>query len=470
LGFASPIALKVLKLPESWTLERKQARVASFQREGRMLFELSARHPSIVRAFETGTIGSRDGSPAPYLALEWLDGASLDCEAKLRRKRGHGPMSLPQVLELLHGPAEALALAHARGVVHRDVKPGNLFASLKDGELSVKILDFGVAKLVDEGADTTAQHALTAGATASFTAMYAAPEQWLERLGATGAWTDVHALALVCVELLSGNIPFSGRESAQFMAACLDPTVRPTPAARGVELAEEVESVFARAVALEPRQRFRDVGSFWSALREAARVSPERCRVELVSFQTDAGAAESLPDDVAPLRTGELLRPATPSTTAATASLPRRATPEPRSPSISKWLPRAGLVVAIAAAGGYVASDVGNSASIESSPRAFGQPDTRLVSSSEPEEPAHHVYVPPRPVPASYEPRVHPPVPSARASAGKQHAPTHVASNVVSIATAPAASTEPPQPMSRTSAEPPAQGPDYDDPALTRRR
>ncbi|HTQ07403.1 MAG TPA: serine/threonine-protein kinase, partial [Polyangiaceae bacterium] len=205
LAFESPIALKVLKLPEHWQPEQRARRIASFQREGRMLFELSRLHPAIVRAFETGVILGRDGAAAPYLALEWLDGVSLDQALRHRRSSGLPPLTLPEVLRLLHGPAAGLALAHARGIVHRDIKPANLFVLSPASAREVKILDFGIAKLVDSGASTTAQLALTSGATASFTPMYAAPEQWLERLGATGAWTDVHALALVCTELLTGT-------------------------------------------------------------------------------------------------------------------------------------------------------------------------------------------------------------------------------------------------------------------------
>jgi serine/threonine protein kinase len=492
LGFDSPIALKVLKLPESWSLERKQARVASFQREGRMLFELSALHPAIVRAFETGTLGAPDGSPAPYLALEWLDGVSLEHEAKMRRKRAITPMTLPEVLGLLNGPAEGLARAHARGVVHRDVKPGNLFVSMQNGHLSVKILDFGVAKIVDEAADTSAQYAATAGATASFTAMYAAPEQWLERLGATGTWTDVHALALVCVELLSGTIPFAGRESAQFMAACLDPVLRPTPKSRGVELAAEVEAVFARAVALEPRERIRDVGSFWQELSAAARWSPERSgtRVELVALQTKADAVDA-PADSRASRGGDAALSSRASTTAATASLASRRTPDSRRPSFSRWPAVAAIVVAGTSLGGYLVTSVGRTN--ESEKTVLSPPpslDSRVVLPSEVS--AHRLELTADATPGSMPAA---PAPSAAASmspapagrdaarapakivAARPHAlsvppPAFTSNDAFTMDTrtlpAPARSAEPlpPEPPSQE----PSDGPNYDDPALTHRK
>jgi tRNA A-37 threonylcarbamoyl transferase component Bud32 len=291
LGFEAPIALKLLKLPDEWSKQRRDSQVRSFQREGRVLFELSRLHPAIVRAFETGSVRSQDGSLSPYLALEWLEGVSLAQELKHRRALGLAPLTLPEVLALMCAPAEGLARAHGKGVAHRDIKPGNLFVAVRDGERHVKILDFGIAKLVNEAAETTERLESTGGATASFTPMYAAPEQWLERLGATGTWTDVHAFALVLVELLTGRVPFAGRESAQLMAACLD-AVRPTPGALGVGLGAEVEAVFARALALEPRDRFLDVGTLWSSLSAAAKWSPRDPAppLELTSLQALAVA------------------------------------------------------------------------------------------------------------------------------------------------------------------------------------
>jgi serine/threonine-protein kinase len=275
ISFESTIALKVLRLPEDVAAEKRRHHLGAFQREGKVLFELSLAHHSIVKAFEAGVVALTDGSFAPYLALEWLGGVSLDVELKHRRNHGIQPMTLAEVLSILDDPAEALSLAHARGVIHRDIKPGNLFVTRRGADLVIKILDFGVAKLLDDSMNTTTRFADT-GPMSSFTPMYAAPEQWLRRLGATGTWTDVHAWALVCVELLVGRMPFMGDEAAQFMAACLDPELRPTPRKLGLELPAAVDVVFERALALNPRGRFRDVGAFWKALCEAAEWSRDQ--------------------------------------------------------------------------------------------------------------------------------------------------------------------------------------------------
>lgn len=293
LGFDSPMALKLLKLPDECSSPRREARIVSFQREGRVLFELSHLHASVLRAHETGTIRGRDGSLAPYLALEWLDGVSLAAELKARRGGASATWPLHSALELLHGPAEALAIAHARGIAHRDVKPANLFIAIRDGEQCVKILDFGIAKLVvDTAADTTEHAAQPLASTASFTPLYAAPEQWVTERGATGAWTDVHALALVLVEMLGGRQPFWGSEPAELMVSCLNPR-RPTPAALGVDVSAEVEAVFARALALEPRDRYPEVGAFWGALAAAACWSPAESGPAIQLFaEAGQGATE----------------------------------------------------------------------------------------------------------------------------------------------------------------------------------
>jgi serine/threonine-protein kinase len=347
LGFESPIALKVLKLPEEWSSARREARLASFQREGRMLFELSHLHPSIVRAFETGTIRGRDSSLAPYLALEWLEGVSMDHELKSRRALGVSPLSLSDTLSLLRAPAEGLARAHSKGIAHRDIKPGNLFISARDGEQSVKILDFGIAKLVDDAFDSSERVSSTATptATASFTPLYAAPEQWLETLGATGTWTDVHALALVAAELMTGCAPFAGREPGQLMAACLG-EIRPTPGARGVALPPAVEQVLARALALEPRERFPNAGSFWTALCAAAEWHERNaaCVLELTSRRGSAGEGASL----APVVTNSQVPTGS---TAATAPPTSRNRPPPAATSSHLAKSGAAAVAVLAAAG-----------------------------------------------------------------------------------------------------------------------
>jgi serine/threonine protein kinase len=156
-----------------------------------------------------------------------------------------------------------------------------------------KLLDFGLAKAVHESATTSSLFAETGHRETSFTPSYGAPEQWLRRLGATGTWTDVHALALVCVEFLCGRRAFQG-DSAQLMASCLDQAVRPTPRALDCEVPDAVEQVFLKALAVDPRERFANAADFWRALQSAAGVVavPARTPTSLAAVHAAPDPAE----------------------------------------------------------------------------------------------------------------------------------------------------------------------------------
>lgn len=270
------VALKVLRWPGSAsasTAAQRAAVVRDIRTEARILFKMCSLHSSFVQAKDTGHLVTARGEVAPYLVMEWLDGVSL---AEEIRASGRRCFSLDDVIRLLDAPSRGLAMAHAHGIVHRDLKPGNLFVTDCDGVSTVRILDFGLAKIQLCGAGTTSNLGNYDDEPRSFTPSYAAPEQWLQRLGATGTWTDVHAWALLCGQLLSGQAPFGGECEEQLMAACLDASHRPTPRALGVQVSREVEHVFARALAIEPRRRFRDIGTFWEALCVAAAMTKPR--------------------------------------------------------------------------------------------------------------------------------------------------------------------------------------------------
>jgi eukaryotic-like serine/threonine-protein kinase len=258
-----PVALKVLKVPGD--LARREAMIAAFENEGRLLFSLASLHSDIVRVLESGTLLSPTGSVTPYLVLEWLDGVTLDVELQYRRAHGLRPMNLADTVALLAGPAEALAAAHSKRIAHRDLKPANLFLVSQAGQLTPKLLDFGTAKVIEASLGATTMFARTEGGRCSFTPAYGAPEQWWRELGATGPWTDVHALALVCLEVLTGRVVFRG-SPGKILNACLAEEHRPSPRNLGVDVPDNVERAFVRALSLKPRDRFPDVAAFWEAV------------------------------------------------------------------------------------------------------------------------------------------------------------------------------------------------------------
>src|SRR6185369_1791899 len=167
---------------------------------------------------------------------------------------------------LLEPAARALSVAHAMKVAHRDVKPHNLFVTKALGGPTLKVLDFGIAKVLTDYPTFTEALEATKAAPTAFTPRYGAPEQFNKQRGATGPWTDVFALGLIFVELVTGQKALDGDDPTQLYIAAADPTLRPTARARGAVVPDAVEEVLTKALEVEPRQRYADAGELWDAL------------------------------------------------------------------------------------------------------------------------------------------------------------------------------------------------------------
>jgi eukaryotic-like serine/threonine-protein kinase len=226
------VAVKVLH-------EGRFQRAERFVAEARVLSEL--RHPSIVRYVTHGTTIDRD----PYLAMEWLEGEDLG--ARLSRARP----SLLESIELVRIVAEALEEAHARGVIHRDVKPSNIFLVDKD-IAKVKLLDFGVARIASLSGTTRA------GALIG-TPGYMAPEQ---ARGAKDldARADVFSLGCVLFECLTGRAPFVAEHVMAVLAKIL---LEDAPRVREVrsEVPAGLDSLVARMLDKDPKNRPADAAA-----------------------------------------------------------------------------------------------------------------------------------------------------------------------------------------------------------------
>jgi serine/threonine protein kinase len=253
------VAIKAFKAGQHDEASRGRL-LESFVREGTLLMELSERCSAICQARDVSSTTTPRGDWVPYMVLEWLEGESLDAMLARERADGARPRTVAEAVCLLDPVARALSLAHERGVVHRDVKPGNVFV-LPGG---CKLLDFGVAAMAHEAA-CAGQDTFH-----SFTPAYGAPEQFSPERGATGPWTDVYAMALVFVELVTGREALGSGSVARLMIRSCDAALRPTPRALGVAVSDPVERVLARALALRPSDRFPTMGEFWRALKRAA--------------------------------------------------------------------------------------------------------------------------------------------------------------------------------------------------------
>jgi len=266
-----PVAIKFFNGLSSAPVEQRDEFKNQFIQEGALLTELSSQTASIVQARDVGTYTSPHGQWMPYMVLEWLDGLALDELLERERAQGLGPWGIEQVVTLLAQVANALDVAHGKGIAHRDIKPANIFVLGEQPRLSatLKVLDFGVAKLMSDNTQLKAAMAKTGMNITSFTPQYGAPEQFSRSYGATGPWTDVYALALVAVEMLTGKPALDGEDIVQLAFTTGNPERRPTPRNLGVPLSDAVESVFAKALAINPHDRYARAREFWGALEQA---------------------------------------------------------------------------------------------------------------------------------------------------------------------------------------------------------
>jgi tRNA A-37 threonylcarbamoyl transferase component Bud32 len=188
-------------------------------------------HPYLVRAFGFGSF--RD---SPYLVLEFVEGTPLD------ERLAEGPMGLRETLRAVKKIAQGLEYAHGKGVVHRDLKPANLFLT-PGGD--VKILDFGVAKIVDS------EQRLTLTGQALGTPHYMSPEQ---ARGKAGVESDIYALAAIAFEMLTGSPPFDADTAIEVLTAHAFSDI---PSARHINTAvpECLDALLLAMMAKQPEDR-----------------------------------------------------------------------------------------------------------------------------------------------------------------------------------------------------------------------
>jgi len=288
LGFNEKVAIKFLRMPETLVGKARDEFEANFLAEGRLLHQLSKATAGIVQALDVGAVVSPNKTWTPFIVLEWLDGQSLDQNFNERRKAGIPGRSLKEAVELLDSAARALAHAHEQGIAHRDIKPANLFIAEVGGRKTLKVLDFGIAKVVSESESFTKAFEETGASLQAFTARYGSPEQFSRRYGSTGPWTDVFALTLVLIEAIVGHSALEGTDAAQLFIAAADTTRRPTLRSHGVEVGEAIEAVLATALSVDPKERYPNAGQFWDALLVALAASGEAVNV---AGPISAGAA-----------------------------------------------------------------------------------------------------------------------------------------------------------------------------------
>jgi len=266
-----PVAIKAFKTQSDADDTTRQQLLESFVREGTLLAELSERTAAVCQARDVASLVTDRGEWVPYMVLEWLDGESMDVVLERERSEGTPPRTVERALQLLQPVAHALALAHDRGIVHRDVKPGNICVladGTAGGKTPTKLYDFGIATSFGATAPAGGEQGMPL---CFFTPGYAAPEQYSPEHGPIGPPTDVFALALVFLELVTGREPLPGVTLDELRAGTCDPVARPTPRTHRIHVGASVERVLGQALALRPEDRFAHAGDFWTALTQAAK-------------------------------------------------------------------------------------------------------------------------------------------------------------------------------------------------------
>jgi len=236
-------------------LDPKQYR--RFRREAQILADL--KHPNLVFLYEAGRMA--DGRP--YLAMEYVEGENLRDWLQSR-----GLMPLAMIVEVMKQACAGVGAAHTAGVIHRDIKPGNIVFSENGGKLSVKVLDFGIAARMDSsGSEISGAHDVIG------TLPYMSPEQLQARKGyeLTPA-SDVYSLGLTVYELLTGRRAITGNSPAEIISKhMLEMPVPPSHIRQDLDM---VDRVIMKALAKEPEARYQSASEFAAAL-EAASLKPE---------------------------------------------------------------------------------------------------------------------------------------------------------------------------------------------------
>jgi serine/threonine protein kinase len=263
LALDTDVAVKFIR-PERAAAD--PAIAARFEREARATARIA--HPHVVKVMDYGVV---DGT-VPYLVMELLRGFSL---AELLERGGR--LSLATARSLVQQVGSAIESAHERGIVHRDLKPHNLFIleekDVGGTPLFVKVLDFGVAKMIHDTQVPEATPTLTETGSVIGSPPYMSPEQ-LEGSRDVDLRSDLWSLAVIVYECLTGTLPFTGGSFVSVGAAVLKGQYRPVSDLRP-NLPEGIDDWFAKALSVDPGGRFQSARELVNAfLRDEPRPAP----------------------------------------------------------------------------------------------------------------------------------------------------------------------------------------------------
>lgn len=287
------VAIKVLKVPEHLSEAAAAAFIDKFREEAKLTRKQFAGMRHVRQVLNLGV--AELGGAQPWMAMELLEGETLHDWLKRRHGSQKG-MTQAEALQLVAPVFEVMSHAHDRGIVHRDLKPANLFLARQGNETVIKVLDFGIAKLL-QGEDTPSGNTMTTSVLQMFSPQYGAPEQFAGKR--TGKYTDVFALGLILTELLTDQAPLSeSGDRTECMIAALDKRDRPTPRRRGAHVTDQLEAVLSRALALAEADRYPDARNMWEAIEGAISARSDPASAAPVERQQVPGPQTSVAEVV----------------------------------------------------------------------------------------------------------------------------------------------------------------------------
>ncbi|HET9478351.1 MAG TPA: protein kinase [Pyrinomonadaceae bacterium] len=237
-------------------LTSKEANLRRFEREARLASALD--HPNICTIFDLNEING-----IHFIAMQYIEGRNV------RQLVNGRPLSLESALSITLQTAEALSAAHSRGIIHRDIKAGNVMVT-PSGQ--VKVLDFGLAKLLDEDAARTSgiHHTeITEVGIPYGTATYAAPEQ--ARGDRVDSRADIFSTGVLLYEMLTGTWPFQGQTAVEVRHAVLHEEPKPISQMRPGRVPARLQEIVDKALAKDPRNRYQKISYFAEDLRAVIR-------------------------------------------------------------------------------------------------------------------------------------------------------------------------------------------------------
>jgi len=240
--------LVAVKIPHRGPL-RFRSFVATFEKEAQIGIDL--RHPSIVRVLDAGHYRAPGFSKIPYFVMEYLEGQELDSILET------GPLTEKEAIGVARGVADALSWAHARGVIHRDISPRNVFITSRK---AVKVMDFGISTVTSKATRGQRTRGLNYG-----TPEYLAPERAQDSSMADER-SDLYALGCVLYEMLAGQPPYQGDSPEKIVAAHRKLPI-PSLAAQGLA-SPALDAVVTRLLAKQPSQRYQSANEVTSKLAD----------------------------------------------------------------------------------------------------------------------------------------------------------------------------------------------------------